>query len=80
VVLQFALIRSSEFNADLGSAELTRDPDALASALRKIYVPQNNNMISLFFPVPEKDESSIFKTHPSTEIRIQRLLNLKHYV
>jgi heat shock protein HtpX len=77
VLLQFALIRSSEFNADLGSAELTDDPEALAAALQKIYVPQPKSAFSMFSPVHGKEEFSLFKTHPSTEVRIQRLMKLK---
>ena len=36
VVIRFALSRSREFLADAGSVELTKNPDAMISALRKI--------------------------------------------
>lgn len=72
LVLQLALFRTREFNADLGAAELTDDPRGLASALSKIDRP-SNSLWSILIPVPRHEESALLRTHPATEERIRRL-------
>jgi len=72
VLLQLALSRSREFNADLTAVELTNDPEALASALEKID-NVGRSLVNQLFPVPQRHESSIFRTHPATEERARRL-------
>jgi len=74
-ILQFALMRNREFTADLEAVRLTDNPKGLASALYKI---EHGSMsfIQEILPIPRKQESSIFKTHPSTNERISRLNNL----
>ena len=80
VLIRFALSRRREYLADSGSVELTKNPDALISALRKIeiapQVPQASAHMSAFFiespaMVPER---SWFSTHPSIESRIAALV------
>lgn len=75
LALQLALFRTREFNADLGAAELTGDPRGLASALYKIE-HSNNGFWSILLPVPRREESSLFRTHPATAERVRRLERL----
>jgi len=77
-LIRFALSRSREFLADAGSAELTRNPDALIRALRKI---ENNAK----FDVPSRMEAffienpvsgrltGLLATHPSMDERVDAL-------
>ena len=73
--LQLALFRTREFSADIGAAELTRDPYGLASALERIERP-GNDLLSMLFPVPRQEESGLLRTHPATSERIRRLRTL----
>lgn len=80
VLIRFALSRRREFLADSGSVELTKNPDALISALRKIsvnaQVPQASSHMSAFFIESPalKPESSLYSTHPSIEARVDALV------
>lgn len=75
LLLQLAISRSREFSADIGAVELTDDPQGLASALRKL--EQHSGIFSVLFPVPRRrQESSMFRTHPSTEERVERLMSM----
>ncbi len=74
---QLALSRTREFDADLGAAWLTEDPEGLASALRKIEKIQGSWLERIFMPGRGIPEPSILRTHPDTEERIARLLSLK---
>jgi len=75
VIIQMALSRTREFEADLNAVKLTGDPVGLASALQKI---ENSsfafwNIFFMFgrnFPGP-----SFLRTHPGTEKRIKKLLD-----
>ena len=78
-LLNLAISRKREFLADLGSVELTKDANAMISALEKISwratLKKVNKRISMFFiedPVWE-DKSSLFDTHPSISERINAL-------
>jgi heat shock protein HtpX len=77
VMLQLALSRSRERTADLGAVELTGDPRALASALRKIGRFQEGLLESLWFRHRHGPESAWWKTHPATEERVRTLLDLE---
>lgn len=77
---QMALSRNREYLADAGSVELTRNPQGLISALRKIENSQpmqaaNSASASLYIedPVRRPSLSHLFDTHPPTEERIKRL-------
>ena len=77
---QMALSRNREYLADAGSVELTRNPQGLISALRKIENSQpmqaaNSASASLYIedPVRRPSLSHLFETHPPTEERIKRL-------
>ena len=85
-LIQMAISRAREFEADRGGAELSGDPRALASALQKIqrYAqgipletaerhPETAQMM-IMNPLSGRGLQSLFSTHPSTEERVERLL------
>lgn len=85
-LIQLAISRKREFLADASSALLTRYPEGLASALRKIseaHIPMQNvhkATAHLFISSPfagVKSFSNLFSTHPRTEDRIKALLGTK---
>ena len=76
-LLQMALSRTREFDADLGAAMLTGDPDGLASALRKLEKAQGAYWESLMLPGSRVPAPSVLRTHPATADRIARLMALK---
>jgi heat shock protein HtpX len=77
-LIRLALSRSREYLADAGSAELTKNPDALIRALRKIEehaafdVPSRMEAFFIENPVAER-VSGLFSTHPSVEARVDAL-------
>lgn len=79
MLIQLALSRNREFLADASGAELCRNPNALASALRKISgIDQPMESVSktcaaLYFSDPLKKKRDLFSTHPPVEERIRRL-------
>jgi heat shock protein HtpX len=85
-LFRFALSRKREFLADAGSAELTKRPLALASALRKVSVDptieavRRKDVAQMFIENPQEKEiktsfsfANLFSTHPPVEKRIQLL-------
>jgi heat shock protein HtpX len=75
-LLQLALSRTREFDADLSAVDLTGDPHALASALIKLEQQQGGFLERLLIPGRHDPEPSLLRTHPGTEERIKRLLSL----
>ena len=86
MLIQLAISRAREFEADRGGAEVSRDPQALASALEKIdrYArgqpietaemhPETAQMM-IINPLSGGGVQGLFSTHPSTQERIARLL------
>lgn len=75
-LLQLALSRSREFDADLDAAALTGDPRGLASALAKLERYQGRYWEEILLPGRRMPVPSLLRTHPPTEERIRRLLDL----
>lgn len=73
---QLALSRTREFDADLNAARLTGDPGGLARALAKIDQVQGGWLERVFLPGHRIPEPSLLRTHPPTEERIARLMEL----
>jgi heat shock protein HtpX len=84
-LIQMAISRSREFEADRGGAEISGDPDALANALAKIdrYArgipmiaaeehPATAQMM-IMNPLRGGGIANLFSTHPPTEERVARL-------
>lgn len=77
-LMQLALSRAREFDADLEAAALTGDPVGLASALRRLESYTGHFWEDLMFPVPARriPQPSVLRTHPETKDRIARLMSL----
>lgn len=87
-LIQMAISRSREYEADRMGADISRDPKALAAALEQIhnYAHQIPNMTAeqhpetgqmmIINPLSGADLKGLFSTHPQTEERIRRLLAL----
>lgn len=77
-LLQLALSRTREYDADLEAAGLTGDPVGLASALRALERYEGRFWEDLLFPFPARriPSPSVLRTHPDTEERVRRLLQL----
>ena len=78
LVLKFGLSRSREFLADAGAVELTKDPDAMISALLKIDgraelpgVP--SGIMEMCIENEKRGVADLFATHPSIEARVRAL-------
>jgi heat shock protein HtpX len=75
-LLQLALSRTREFEADLGSSLLTGDPLGLASALVKLERQRSGFWRRILLPGWGRSPS-LLMTHPPTKERIQRLLSVE---
>jgi heat shock protein HtpX len=86
-LVKLALSRSREYLADAGSVELTKNPDAMISALRKIegrgeLVGATSAVMELCLDNPREGFADLFATHPSVESRVQALVRYAggHYI
>lgn len=78
MLMQLTLSRTREYQADLGAAELTGNPGALASALVKIDRAQRGFFVRNLWPLkPWQAQSELWRTHPPTPKRVNRLLGLQ---
>jgi heat shock protein HtpX len=77
-LIQLALSRTREYDADLEAASLTGDPAALASALEKLERYQGHFWEDMRLPVPGRriPQPSLLRSHPRTEDRVARLRDL----
>ena len=79
IVIRFALSRQREYLADSGSVELTKNPDAMISALRKIenrgeLASANSAVMEMCIDNPRVGFANIFDTHPSVDKRVAALV------
>ncbi len=79
VVIRFALSRQREYLADAGSVELTKNPDAMIMALRKIegrgeLTHATSAVMEMCVDNPRQGFSDIFATHPSIESRVDAIV------
>src|SRR4030095_14480252 len=87
-LIQMAISRAREFEADRGGAEISGDPRALACALDKTHryaegitletAERNPSTAQMMIvnPLHGGGLRSLFSTHPSTEERVERLLQM----
>ena len=85
-LIQMAISRAREFEADRMGAELSGDPRALASALEKTHAYSRGTPLAaaernpataqmmIINPLHAGGLTSLFSTHPATEERVARLL------
>src|SRR3954465_4098863 len=79
VVIRFSLSRKREFLADAGSVELTKNPDAMISALRKIenrgeLEVATSGVMEMCIDNPREGVEDLFATHPSVDKRVDALV------
>jgi len=87
-LIQMAISRAREFEADRGGAEISGDPQSLAAALDKIHRyaqgipfqaaeehPATAQMM-IMNPLSGGGIANLFSTHPATEERIARLMHM----
>jgi heat shock protein HtpX len=87
-LIQMSIFRAREYEADRGGAEIAQDPEALAFALEKIHRyakgipfdavehhPETAQMM-IMNPLTASGISQLFSTHPATEDRVHRLMEM----
>ena len=87
MIVQMAVSRTREYEADATAARLTRNPSALASALNKISNGVARNPMEtanpatahmfIMNPFAGKKAMNLFSTHPAVEDRIKRLQDME---
>lgn len=76
-LLQLALSRAREYDADIGAVTLTGDPEGLASALWKLEKMVKPKWWQQVLVPGDAPEPTVLRTHPPTKERVRRLLELK---
>ena len=78
IVIRMAISRTREYVADAGSVQLTKNPDAMISALRKIsghaHLDAPASMRAMFLEDDDEGVMGLFATHPPVEKRVQALM------
>jgi heat shock protein HtpX len=79
IVIRFSLSRKREFLADAGAVELTKNPDAMISALRKIenrgeLEGATSAVMEMCIDNPRSGFADLFATHPSVDARVEALV------
>lgn len=86
MLVQMAISRTREFGADRSAVEMTGNPEAMASALRRIEafaqnyrtpVAQGTQHMFIINPLQGGGMSELFSTHPPTQKRIEAIMRLK---
>jgi heat shock protein HtpX len=89
-VIRAAISRTREFQADVTGAELTHDPEALASALEKLHqgvalrpmepTPATESVAHMYIvhPFSAGGLTNLFSTHPPMEERVKRLRDMAY--
>ena len=79
IVIRMAISRTREYVADAGSVQLTKNPDAMISALRKIsghaHLDAPASMRAMFLEDDDEGVMGLFATHPPVEKRVQALMS-----
>ena len=78
-IIRFSLSRSREYLADAGAVELTKNPDAMIHALRKIEgrgeLPNStSSVMEMCVDNPDSGFVDLFATHPTVDKRVQALV------
>jgi heat shock protein HtpX len=77
IVIRMAISRTREYVADAGSVELTKNPDAMISALQKVsghaHLDAPQSMRSMFLEDDDDGIMGLFATHPPVDKRIAAL-------
>ena len=79
IVIRFALSRQREYLADAGSIELTKNPDAMITALRKIenrgeLEGATSAVMEMCVDNPRSGFADLFATHPSIDSRVAAIV------
>ena len=88
-LVQMAISRHREYSADASGAEISGDPEALASALQKIDAYARGGMVNhqaernpatshmfIINPLSGEGADNLFSTHPATQNRVAELMKL----
>jgi heat shock protein HtpX len=85
-LIRMAISRSREFEADRAGAELAGSPRGLARSLQKLeaanrripmHVPDAQSSLFIVQPLTGSDFAKLFSTHPPTEERVARLMEME---
>jgi len=88
MLIQLAISRSREYEADRSGAELAGDPEGLARSLQKLAaanqriplpVPDAQSSLFIVQPLTGSGLGKLFSTHPPTEERIARLRAMERH-
>jgi heat shock protein HtpX len=78
IVIRMAISQTREYVADAGSVDLTKNPDAMISALQKVsgraHVDAPQSMRAMFLQNEDRGVFGLFTTHPPVEKRIAALV------